>query len=543
MVKKTLAVLLATVMFVSLSACKDKEVEETTSKATEAATASETTEEVKADPVELRIHWHSNDKFTLADENGTIKPVFALAAEKTNTILVNTANPVATKSAEEFQLQAAEKFPDDIYGGNGLRSSILSYANQGAFLDLTDLIDKYAPDIKAYMEAYPDRAACMKSPDGSIYMINYSPDGDVGRAYFIRTDWLNKLNLKMPTTFDELETVLYAFRDQDPNGNGEKDEVPLFNDKKTELIRYANLWNARVYGNDNTSERIILDKDGKFYHGWTAPEFKTAMIGMAKWYKDKIIDQEAFTRKNNSARPTLWTQTNTGGMTHEWLASTAAYNANEELLKLAPDFKVEAMLPPSYDGTPGFEEHRRIVIKPDGWAISANCKNPEAAIKFMNWFFTEEGQIAANYGIEGESYTMVNGKPVFTDEVLSQTGVNLYLQTKYGAQYPIGYAMMYDYERQWTLKEGQDAYDLYEKNIDTIRVPETPVMSFTEDEQKIYDTYISGLNTYLDETVQGFITGTIDVESEWDNYVAKCKELGSDELVKLYQTVYDSRMK
>ena len=49
-----------------------------------------------------------------------------------------------------------------------------------------------------------------------------------GACSLIRQDWLDKLNLKAPTTVDELHDVLYAFRNEDPNGNGLKDEIPLF---------------------------------------------------------------------------------------------------------------------------------------------------------------------------------------------------------------------------------------------------------------------------------------------------------------------------
>ena len=73
---------------------------------------------------ELKIHFHSNNKYTIADSDGNILPVFGLAAEKTNVRLVNTANPVAQNSGEEFQLQATEKFPADIYGGNSLKGPI-----------------------------------------------------------------------------------------------------------------------------------------------------------------------------------------------------------------------------------------------------------------------------------------------------------------------------------------------------------------------------------------------------------------------------------
>ena len=539
-VKKTVAFLLVASILIGTTACGKKEEEDTKNPGSESVTVSNG--EVSSEAVPLSIHWHSNNKYTLNDDDGNLKPVFALAADRTNTIVTSEGNPVSTDSKAEFELQATKQFPYDIYGGNGLRDSIFSYAHEGAFIPLNDLIDSYAPNIKKYLEENPDVRKAMTDADGNIYMLNYVPDGVAGRVWVIRTDWLDALNLEVPKTVEDLENFLYAFKNDDPNGNGEQDEIPLFNDKYTEIIRTATLWGARVYGEDNSSERVVMDNDGKFYHAWTADAFKEAMINMAKWYKDGIIDPEVFTRKSNTARPTFWTTENVGGCTHEWLASTTAYNYNSDLLAATPDFKVEAFLPPSYNGADGFEEHNRAQIKPDGWAISANCKNPEAAIRFMDWFYSEEGNRATNYGIEDESYTMVDGKPVFTDEVLSQTGVNSYIQKTYGAQYPLGYAKDYNYESQWTVKEGQEAYDLY-SNSDAYSVPMTPIMNFTDDERAIYDKYITPLNTYLDEEVQGFITGTIDVEAEWDSYVQKCNDLGAQELVDLYQKIYDERLK
>lgn len=485
---------------------------------------------------ELKIHYHSNNRFTLNGENGELLPVYKLAGDKTNITVTSTANPVAQKSEEEFQLQATEKFPADIYGGNNLKGPIFTYALQGAFVPLNDLIEEHAPNVKKFLDENPDIKKALTAPDGNIYMLNYVPDGDAARGYFIRTDWLDKLNLKMPETFEELEEVLYAFRDGDPNGNGLKDEIPYFNDKFEEIFRLANLWGARVYGYDTYKERVVLNDKNELYHAWTAPEFKEALIGINKWYEDGIIDPEVFTRKPNTARQTLWTKDNTGGMTHEWIASTTSYNKNEELLKEVPDFKVKGMLPVNKNGA-AFEEHYRALVKPDGWAISSSCKNPEAAIRYMDWFFSEEGRRAINYGIEGETYNMVDGKPVFTDDVLSQGGVNLYLQTNYGAQLPIGFAQDFAYEEQWTSEEGLTAYQLY-TGSDIYTAPYTPVLNLTEEETEIYDKYLTILNTYQDERVTAFITGKEDIATGWDSYVEKCVELGSEELVKIYQEAY-----
>lgn len=544
--KRLLAITLAGFMAAStLAGCSSKPADNGTAKTSAAGESTiggkgAGTEAPAGDSVELKIHYHSNNKFTVLDKDGNLLPVFALAAEKTNVTLVNTANPVAQKSEEEFQLQATDKFPADIYGGANLKGPIFTYALQGAFVPMNDLIESDAPNIKKYLEENPDIKKALTAPDGNIYMLNYVPDGDVGRAYLIRTDWLNNLGLEMPKTLDELEKVLYAFRDNDPNGNGEKDEIPYFNDKFEEMIRLANLWGARVYGNDSFKDRVVMDADGQMYHAWTAPEFKEALINIKRWYEDGIIDPEVFTRKANTARQTLWTKENRGGMTHEWVASTTNYNYNEELLAAVPEFKVEAMLPVSANG-PAFEEHQRAQVKPDGWAISSNCKDPKAAIRFMDWFYSEEGNRAANFGIEGQTYTLENGKPQFTGEVLKQGGVNVYLQQNFGAQLPIGYAQDYEYEKQWTVKEGQEAYDLY-KNADIWSAPYTPILNYTEEETAIYDQYLTSLNTYQDEMVNAFITGKTDIESNWDTYVEKCRELGSEELARIAQDAYGRYM-
>lgn len=486
---------------------------------------------------ELRIHYHGENKYTILDKNGEVMPVFRLAGEKTNVEIVNVANPVSQNSIEEFQLQATEKFPADIYGGVNIKSSIMSYAAQGAFLPLNDLIEEYAPNVKAFLKENPDKKASMTAADGNIYMLNYIPDGKTSRAYFIRTDWLDKLGLDIPENFEELETTLYAFRNQDPNGNGQKDEIPYFNDRWQEVIRLVNLWGARAYSYDNYNERIPVDQNGNLYHAWMTDNFREGIENINRWYADGIIDPEIFTRKTDTARQTLWAKENTGGMTFEWVASTSSYNYKEDLLESYPDFKVEGMLPVNKNGK-AFVEHQRATVKPDGWAISASCKNPEAAIRFMDWFFSEEGRVASNFGIEGESYEMVDGKPQFTSEVLNQGTVNIYLKTTYGAQLQIGFLQDYEYERQWTVKEGQETYDLY-VNSDIWSEKWTPVLNFTEEEQEIFDQYITPLNDYQDEKITAFITGKEDIYTGWDNYIKKCKELGADKLVEVYQSAYD----
>ena len=65
---------------------------------------------------------------------------------------------------------------------------------------------------------------------------------------------MNKLGLEVPNTVEEYENVLRAFRDQDPNGNGLKDEVPYFARQWQEMIRLVTLWGGRSSGSDTYHE-------------------------------------------------------------------------------------------------------------------------------------------------------------------------------------------------------------------------------------------------------------------------------------------------
>jgi len=500
---------------------------------------------------ELKIHYRWNNQFSISDA-GKIKPVFAYAAEKTGVVLKDVANPVATNDTSEFQLQAAEMFSNaDIFGGSSLAEYFYQYGREGGFIDLVPYIKKgQLPHFKAFLDSRPDVYAALLTPDGKLYHMPYVPDGGVARVYYLRTDWLKKLGLKSPATTEELEVVLKAFRDKDPNGNGQKDEIPYFNDKYREGLRLLNLWGARVYGNDNYAVRIVADKKGDpLYHAWTTPKFRAALVEYSRWYGEGLIDQQMFTRKENTARKELLTKLNVGGMTHEWVASTGGYNYDKALLQTVPDFKFEVIAPVANKGSKAFEEHARMLVKPDGWAVSAASKNIPSALKYMDWFYSPEGRKTINFGVKGQTWnTESNGHPVFTPEALAWQyeagGMNRALWTKQGAQAPIGYHQDFEYERPWTPEIAQKGVLLY---ADPAKVPymfQTPVMTFTAKEQEVINDVQDVLNTYLEEAVIKMImTGAAKNDADWSAYVKRAQDIGSEKLVAAYQGAYGRWLK
>jgi len=135
-----------------------------------------------------------------------------------------------------------------------------------------------------------------------MYYIPYLPDGKYGRGYWIRTDWLEALDLEVPQTVDEYEAVLRAFKTQDPNGNGEADEVPFFARQWPELIRLVTLWDGRAHGSDTYHDFLV--EDGKIGHGYVGEGYREGIANLARWYAEGLIDAEVFTR-GSSARDFL----------------------------------------------------------------------------------------------------------------------------------------------------------------------------------------------------------------------------------------------
>jgi len=171
----------------------------------------------------LTLNVHLHDKKFTYDNNW---PVELEAARMTGISLNNVTVGNTPDSQEAFNLMLASGEIPDIVGGKFIKPNANRYGPEGAFIPLQDLIAEHAPNISALMKEKPDVFSSILAGDGNMYFVPYLTDGKYGRAYFIRTDWLEKLGLEAPNDVDELKAVLTAFRNNDPNGNGKKDEVP-----------------------------------------------------------------------------------------------------------------------------------------------------------------------------------------------------------------------------------------------------------------------------------------------------------------------------
>lgn len=481
------------------------------------------------EPLNLTIHMH-HKRYPKYDENW---PVEKKACEMTNICLKNaTVGSNSTNSSEAMNLLLASGKIPDIVGTSRIKDVVNEYGPQGAFMPLNDLINEHAPNIRKFFDAKPEVESALKAADGNIYYLPYLPDGKYGRAYFIRYDWLDKLGLEMPETVDEVKKVLEAFRDNDPNGNGKKDEVPYFARQWEELIRLVVLWDGRSSGSD-TYHSVYVD-EGKLKHPYAGEGYREGIKNLAQWYKEGLIDAEVFTR-GSSSREYLLSE-NLGGMTHDWFASTSGYNTS--LKDKVPGFAFKAFAPPASISGKRIEEHRRIPIKPDGWAMGGTNKNPVETIKYFDFWFSPEGKDVANFGVEGQTFNYVDGEPKFTEEFLTNgRPVNSQLYEIGSQLHARGYPQDYEYEKQWSNKFALEGIALYDEG--DYLIDQFLGVAFNEDEQKVYDKYMSQLQTYMLERQQAWILGTGDVEADWDDYMAQLNKMGLSDVLAAMQSAYD----
>lgn len=511
--KRILAFLCVAVLAVSMTACGGKS---SNSGGTGVVGDADSPYKVSDEPITLDFFYFGTTPFK--DDY----PVFQEAARLTNVTLHGTVPQSVSNGTQAFTTMMASGKLDDIVTTS--KANFDKYASTGAFEPLDPLIEKYAPDIQKFLDEHEDLRKMLTQSDGHIYFLPRFEQGDAAQGWYIRQDWLDALNLKAPNNMDEFYQVMKAFREQDPNGNGEQDEIPYFN-RSGELSALYNLMGVRMGFNYN-------EVSGKVEFGAYTPAYKEAVKTVAQWYKEGLIDQEIFTRGGNSREQLLGN--NTGGITHDWFTSTDGYN--KKLAGSVPGINFKAMAPPADINGIAWESTSRAQSTMSGWGIASSNQHKVESIKYFNFWYTDAGNRLANYGVEGIHYDLVDGKPVVKQEFLDTTKSMTETWWGEGIALYIGYVQDFEAEKVWMSDSAKEAFNLY---VDNGYIRDAfPQLSFTEEEQKVITEKWTAVNTYMSEQQQKWIFGTEDVETTFDSYMAQCRQLGMDEVLEAYNSAY-----
>ncbi len=458
-------------------------------------------------------------------------PVWQEIGKETNIYLEGTISKNNANEVEAFNLMLSSgKLPDII--GYGTISDLEKLGRDGGLIPLNDLIRQYAPNIQRMLDQDSAFRQTATSLDGNIYMIPQSFDLFSAEFYWIRKDWLDKLGLDVPSTVDELYNVLLAFRNNDPNGNGLKDEIPLIDRAG------HNMPDEYLYLFDTSTE--FYPRDGIITFEPLSDGFVYGVQELAKWYREGLIDPEIFTR-GAKARDVLYSA-NLAGFTHDW-PSTGNYNRS--LAESIPGFQNIPIAPPEDQNGNRVERSSRFPAA--GWSISSQCTDPITVIRFFDFFFTEKGSNLINWGIEGDTYIVnESGEKEFTSLVMNQQDKTplAYLRS-IGVQYRIGMNQDGKYEYAFMTPEAKQATQLYNSNPQWYR-SNTPViggkliLKYTEDDESEYKKLMSQIEPYVDEMFQKWLLNTSHIEDDYDEFVAELESRGINRAIEINQRAYNT---
>lgn len=362
----------------------------------------------------------------------------------------------------------------------------------------------------------------------------------------IRADWLAKLNLPVPTTIDELYNTMVAFRDDDPNENGETDEIP-FSDNGGWLpsIRcLVAMWGLQyqeIQLDPSNSDKITywtLVNDGE--------SFIDCVTTLNKWYEEKLIDPEFSSQDGDALNAKI--TSDLVGITHAFPTEYATWN--EALRQTIPEASFEGLVPivgPAGKPYGWNNAHVRPAASNEGAVITTQAEKDgsiDACLRLIDFMYTDEGSTIINWGKEGISYIIdSDGKKSWSDEVANDPEFGLidkvweYALPTYG-----GWPKVMSYDAwasiELTVPESLEAHENYWKADTGIL---TPPLILSSSESKEYATIMNDVNTAIEENFIKFIIGTRPL-SEAPDFIKECKDMRIEEAMSMYQAAYDRYM-
>jgi len=436
-------------------------------------------------------------------------------------VQVNWVPIPRNQEADKFNvLIASGQAPDLLTTYN--RDFIVRWASEGAIQPLDEYIEKYSTSYKAYLEAHPELKPYLTLEDGKTYAIASLRPTRANTAIFIRQDWLDKLGLSMPKTVEELIEVARAFRDNDPDGNGKKDTIPMA--MSTSYMAITDDWFMARSG-----EWFV--EDGKVVQSFFTDRYKSALEFRQLAYKEELVDKEFATDKEFSRQKQLWTT----GRSGIFFSNVNMDNTMSDLRKNDPNSKLSVVPPLETPfGTNGYQlEVPNHLLT----AFNKDMKNPQAAIEYIDWLI-DEGWEPLTYGTQGEHYELKGDIPVTLDLDKYKTEVS------YAAEY-----RLVQQERMTpeyvTARAGEDPNDRDLAALKSTIIRNSETFDFRKDFPYVppvaeYSTIASQFEAKWKEiNTRAAMTGMTadkaieDIRQAWDS-------LGGDQATAKVQAWYDA---
>lgn len=469
--------------------------------------------------------------------------------EEMTGIHVNWVQVPGSELATKLNLSLSSGDYPDIYTCGFSTDQVTQYSQAGIFLPLDDLIEEYSYNIKNVLAERPDIKEAITATDGHIYSLFRTDPATytlVRNKLYVNHDWLEKYcqdtGKEAPVTTQEFEDMLVYWRDNDMNGNGDAtDEVPMMGTLTTSGGDFTTyLLNA--FQATPESNYVMADEEGNVSMVAITDEYREGLKWINHLFEEGLIAEETFIQDNSQ----LQSLTNKNDPTERIVGAFGGFWSGVTVNPASMDncYDVYDPLAP-LEGPTGLRQattsgHLDLYLV---GAITSACERPDIAIKWLDYWFSNEGMILIDYGFEG-----VNWEWNDTPAINGTTPSRFFLTSRNVLQNTTWYVGTVPYYRTEESLFGRTPTDhvpyLYEGAKvyeDYYTLTGFPQFAWCSDTDLLveYNEMKTQMNDYLLQAKIQFITGATDIEDDaaWQDYLDTLNDMGLERYLEVTKTV------
>ena len=443
-----------------------------------------------------------------------------------------------TASEQYNVLLASGDYPDLIKNLGTYYSTGLSGAlGDDIIMDLTDDLSAYAPNYD-YLIHSNDAETPYYLTDGKVLQFMGTYDSFINnQGLVLRKDWLEECGLDVPESYVELHDVLKAFNDKYNCSSA------IYMNNNCTITTLTEGYNVATYnvsgsggaGGSGSSLPYYVE-DGVVKCSFIEDGYRDYLTMIHDWYEEGLMDSDFVSIEYDPFSSYLSGQITSDQM-GVWCTSGEGID----------NYTVPVVCMASPVQNKGDKQHMtEMTLAPaddiTAISVSSACEDPDIAMAWLDYWFSEDGIAFYNFGLEGTDYTLdESSTPKFTDAVVNnEFGLSASNYMRCRCAFGTMPSLMLRYRSAYLNSDlVNEAWDVWTSNLDGTMAISSNVTMTTE--QKEAETYkATDIMTYANQMISQFCNGDADIDTQWDTFVSQLKNMGIEECIELEQAAYDA---
>ena len=436
---------------------------------------------------------------------------------------------------EELNLMLATgDYPDMIKGLDlNFSGGAAAATEQDISVDLTDYMEEFAPH---YLQAV-DNAGMTENVtyDGRYLDVHeFYDEFEMDQGICIRQDWLDELKLTTPYTWEQFYDVLKAFKSEYNCYDA------LFFSAECYVLNYGGF--TIPYFDCTSNSLPYYQIDGTVYCSLTTDDYRDYLEEMNRYYSEGLINPDFMSNATSRSNSDKFNEQMLNNQIGIWASATNGFTTLDSM-EMEDGFESSALVGPA--DNEGDVSYCASVVNHDAIniAITTACNDVELALQWLDYWYTKDGILRYNYGIENQDYTIEeDGSITISDSILNNDlGVSVNEYMRKDCAYSVFAGLALRHRLDFTMTDKQlEAWDIWTAAADgSWNLPEA--LTLDTDAASDEAAMASDIATYASEMIPKFILGNADIfdDAVWAEYCSGLENMGLSDCVALWQNALD----